>query len=171
MDNNKIRSELMVWLKTFVEKPNPALGNWSPCPYARKSRINNGIQIEFGDARYLESNVKDNLFYLDDPDEFDIIKDVLIICFDHNDISLEDLNDLVNGLNEDLMPKDYVILEDHPDATDDVVNGVRMNFGKCGLLLVQRLSKLNEASEQLKAKGYYDTWDQDALNYVVNWRN
>jgi hypothetical protein len=46
-----------------------------------------------------------------------------------------------------------------------------MNFGKCGLLLIQKLSKLNAASEQLKQKGYYDNWPAESLDSVVSWRH
>ena len=55
---------------------------------------------------------------------------------------------------------------------DDVenVNGVKMNFGKCIIILVQRLSKINEASHVLKEKGYYDVWSKENLDDVVNWR-
>jgi len=45
-----------------------------------------------------------------------------------------------------------------------------MNFGKCSLILVQRLSKLTEASNILKEKGYYDNWSQENLDDVVIWR-
>ena len=67
------------------------------------------------------------------------------------------------------MSKDIVALEDHPDDEEDV-NGVKMNFGKCIIILVQRLSKINEASELLKKKGYYDVWSKENLDDVVNWR-
>jgi hypothetical protein len=68
------------------------------------------------------------------------------------------------------MTHNYVILEDHPND-EEYVNGVKMNFGLAGLLVVQKLDKLNTASEQLKAKGYYDKWDQAALDQVVSWRH
>ena len=45
-----------------------------------------------------------------------------------------------------------------------------MNFGLCSLVLVQRLSKLNNASKVLKEKGYYDNWTQEDLDEVVTWR-
>jgi hypothetical protein len=45
-----------------------------------------------------------------------------------------------------------------------------MNFGECGLLIVQKLDKLNNASDQLKAKGYYSVWNQQDLDSVVSWR-
>ena len=63
----------------------------------------------------------------------------------------------------------YVILEDHPDAIE-YINGVTMNFGHCGLLLVSKLDMLNTASNQLKSKGYYDHWSQENLDEVVTWR-
>lgn len=173
MNHKEIKTELMSWLKTFVEKPNPFLGNWAPCPYARQARMNNKIQIEVSEAHLLEAVVKDNLFLLDeDPiDGSEPEKDVLVICFDHNEITPYDLSELVYKLNHDeLMKDDYVILEDHPDEEEDQVNAIDMRFGKRGLLLVQRLSKLNEASDKLKQKGYYEHWSQEELDYVVNWR-
>ena len=97
-------------------------------------------------------------------------KDVVIICFDHNQIAADLVEILVGDLNRKLMPTDYVILEDHPDSIE-LLNGVPMNFGKCGLLLLQKLSKLTTASDQLKQKGYYDSWSAESLDYVVSWRH
>lgn len=167
-----IKSELINWIKTFVEKPNPLLGDWAPCPYARKARVNNKIHIELAETHLLEAAVLDNIFWLDDTtgEWVDTNKDVIVIAFDHNEITVDELSEFVDTMNDKLFEKDIIILEDHPNAKADKVNDVVMNFGKCGLLLMQRLSKLNEASEQLKEKGYYDHWDDAALNYVVNWR-
>ena len=172
MIEEKIKSELVKWMKTFVEKPNPLLGDWAPCPYARKARVNNKIQIELAETHLLEAAVLDNVFWLDDTagEWVDTDKDIVIIAFDHNEITVDELSEFVDTMNSKLIKNDIIILEDHPDAEADKVNGVVMNFGECGLLLIQRLSKLNEASEQLKEKGYYDHWDDAALNYVVNWR-
>jgi hypothetical protein len=82
----------------------------------------------------------------------------------------ESLAIIVAGMNQALMKVNVVALEDHPDIKESI-NGVDMNFGLCGLLLVQNLDKLNTASRQLKEKGYYRTWSLDNLNDVVNWRN
>jgi hypothetical protein len=68
-----------------------------------------------------------------------------------------------------LLLTNYVILEDHPDIPE-YINGVCMNFGKCGLLLIQNLDKLNSASDQLRDKGYYSHWTCNNLDDVVNWR-
>jgi hypothetical protein len=67
------------------------------------------------------------------------------------------------------MYEDIVALEDHPNDPE-IINGVKMNFGKCILVLVQRLSVINRKSEWLRAEGYYDNWSEENLDDVVNWR-
>ena len=157
-----MEDQLIKWMQEFVEVPHPALGNFPPCPYARQARISNKITFVHGDPRSLISIVHNNLYLLDD-------KDVLIIWFDHTQVDHVVLSSMIQSYNRLLMPDNYVILEDHPDDVEHV-NGVKMNFGQCGLLLVQLLEKLNTAADQLRAKGYYDHWDQAALEQVVDWR-
>lgn len=162
MNQQLIQEQLLAWMKEFVEQPNPVLGNWAPCPYARQARINNQIKVEFIEALGLCKETYDNLHWLDS-------FDVLILCFDHKKIDPVLTQAYVKILNSSLMKENIVILEDHP-AAKEYVNGVKMNFGKCGLLVIQNLDKLNTASEQLKSKGYYDHWSQAELDEVVSWR-
>jgi hypothetical protein len=95
--------------------------------------------------------------------------DAVILCFDHTKFSAGQIELFTTHVNSILMWQDYVVLEDHPDS-EEYVNEVKMNFGKCGLMILQRLSKLNTAANQLKNKGYYNTWSQENLDEVVNWR-
>jgi len=162
LDNQLITEKLNHWLQEFVEVPNSALGEWAPCPYARQARINKKIEIKFSQAKDLLFDIVDNIDLLNN-------KDVIIFCFDHYEIATDSLAIIVDGINQALMKKDIVVLEDHPDSLE-FVNNVKMNFGLCGLLLVQNLNKLNTASHQLKEKGYYHTWSKENLDYVVNWR-
>jgi len=67
------------------------------------------------------------------------------------------------------MPMNYVILEDHPEIVE-YVNGVCMNFGECGLMILSRLDMLNNASDKIREKGYYEHWSQEELDSVVSWR-
>jgi len=163
MNEEFIKEQLSEWMVNFIEKPNSLLGNWAPCPYARQARINNQIEIIKSDVFDLYMDAIDSLVHLD-------TKDVVVIIFDHKKINPVTLQEIVGYLNERLLPIDYVALEDHPD-TPEYINGVKMNFGHCGLLLLQKLSKLTEASDLLKEKGYYDVWSKHNLNDVVNWRN
>jgi uncharacterized ubiquitin-like protein YukD len=164
MTPEEIEQKLTDWMVNFVEQPHPRLGQWAPCPYARQARVNKQIKIVHSDYQRLMATVEQQLPELEH-------KEVVVICFDHTKISAQDLEKLIKVYNQQvLMSRNYVILEDHPDAVE-LVNGVHMNFGHCGLLVIQRLDKLTTASEQLKSKGYYDTWSQSELDQVVTWRS
>ena len=162
MNQEKIKAELDRWLVEFVEVNNPELGNWPPCPYAKAARLSGMIDVKFAEVSELVDTIRKSVETLQS-------KDVVVICFDHNAICPVDLQEFVAGMNNSLMPDDYVILEDHPDSPE-YVNKVKMNFGHCGLLVLQKLSKLNTASDKLRTQGYYDTWDKKALDEVVTWR-
>lgn len=162
MNQLEIKHKLDQWLVEFVETNNSKLNDWPPCPYARAARLGNMISVVFAVPMEFVDVVRESMETLQH-------KDVVVVCFDHHNISPEDLQEFVASMNKTLMPADYVILEDHPDAPE-YVNGVKMNFGHCGLLVLQKLSKLNNAADKLKSQGYYDSWDQKALDEVVTWR-
>lgn len=162
MNQQDIKHKLDQWLTDFVEANNSQLGNWPPCPYARAARLSGMISTVFATPMEFVDVIRESTATLTN-------KDVVVVCFDHHNISPEDLQEFVASMNRTLMPVDYVILEDHPDAPE-YVNGVKMNFGLCGLLVIQRLSKLNNAADRLREKGYYDTWDKAAVDDVVTWR-
>lgn len=158
MDKQLIKQELEHWLTNFVEQPNPLLNNWPPCPYARQARLANQIYIVFNSPLEISSYVS----FLND-------YDVVVLCFDPAKYSASQIELFTQHINSILIHKDLVVLEDHPES-EEFINGVKMNFGKCGLLILQRLSKLNTAADQLKLKGYYRTWSRQNLDEVVNWR-
>jgi len=158
MDEQLIRQKLEHWLTNFVEQPNPLLNNWQPCPYARQARISDKIQIIFDSP--LEICNYTHLLN---------ICDVVVLCFDHTKFTASQIELFSKHVNSILIWKDCVVLEDHPTAVE-LINGVQMNFGECGLMILQKLSKLNAAANQLKEKGYYTTWSQKNLDEVVTWR-
>jgi hypothetical protein len=158
MDQDQIREKLTQWLINFVENPNPLLGNWAPCPYARQARLANKIHVVFNSPLEIAGYVT----FLDD-------YDVVVLCFDPADYSANQVELFTKHINSVLLWQDYVVLEDHPDA-EELVAGVRMNFGECGLMVLQKLTKINQAADMLRAKGYYDGWSEENLAQVVDWR-
>jgi hypothetical protein len=158
MDQDQIREKLTQWLINFVENPNPLLGNWAPCPYARQARLANKIHVVFDSPLEIAGYVT----FLDD-------YDVVVLCFDPADYSANQVELFTKHINSVLLWQDYVVLEDHPDA-EELVAGVRMNFGECGLMVLQKLTKINQAADMLRAKGYYDGWSEENLAQVVDWR-
>lgn len=163
MNHEDIVAKLTKWMTDFVEVPNPKLGDWAPCPYARQARVNNKIEIVYSSHDILPATVEKMLPILEQ-------KDVVIIYFDHKMISPDALTELVTVYNKNfLIPRNYVVLEDHPNIPE-YINGVCMNFGECGLLVLQKLDKLNNASDILREKDYYKNWTQEDLDTVVTWR-
>jgi hypothetical protein len=163
MNHDTIVANLTKWMTEFVETPNPLLGNWPPCPYARQARVNNKIEFVYSPHDVITTTVEQNLNKLED-------KDVIVVYFDHTMIQPDILAELVKVYNESfLMPRNYVALEDHPDSIE-YVNTIQMNFGECGLLIISKLDMLNDASDKLREKGYYKHWNQEELDSVVSWR-
>lgn len=162
MNQKEIVEKLNKWLTDFVEVPNPKLGNWSPCPFARQARITNNIAIVFSTHKDLSNTITESIKTLES-------KEVVVICFDHTEVDPNALQKFVTDTNKILMLDNVVILEDHPDIPE-YINSVKMNFGECGLIIVQKLDKLNKASDQLRDKGYYQVWSPEDLDSVVSWR-
>ena len=99
-------TKINAWMKSFVEVPNPKLGNFAPCPFARAARINKKIKIIKSNANDLYTDTNNCLSELDS-------NEVVIIYFDHEQIDVVTLQETVGYLNKKLMPLNYVVLEDH----------------------------------------------------------
>lgn len=158
MDEQRIKQQLEHWLVNFVEEQNILLNNWPPCPYARQARLSNKILTVFDSPLEIHK-------YITRLEEYDVV----ILCYDHTKFSAGQIELFTKHVNSVLMLQDFVVLEDHPDSVE-IVNGLPMNFNECGLLILQKLSKLNTAADQLRDKGYYNTWSKENLEDVVYWR-
>ncbi len=158
LDQSTVESALLKWMEEFVEVPHPGPGGWPPCPFARQARISRNIDIRQGSDPF-----NDCVSLL----EYDWSKEVVI--FWYNYIDPESFMDSVNRANRVLLEKDIVALEDHPD-TEEIIAGVKMNFGLCPIIVLQKNSKLNQSADQLKEKGYYHSWSQEDLDKIVSWR-
>lgn len=158
LTQESVTAKLLKWMEEFVEKPHPSLGGWPPCPFARQARLSKNIDIRQGQDPY-----NDCVSVLD----YDWSKEVVVFWYDYIDTEL--FIDLVNRANSRLLEKDIVALEDHPD-TEEIIAGIKMNFGLCPIIVLQKNSKLNLAADQLKEKGYYHTWTQEDVDKIVTWR-
>ena len=158
LDQSTVESSLLKWMEEFVEVPHPGLGGWPPCPFARQARLSKNIDIRQGQDPY-----NDCVSLL----EYDWSKEVVVFWYD--DIDSELFIDLVNRANSVLLQRDIVALEDHP-ATEETIAGVKMNFGLCPIIVLQKNSKLNQSADQLREKGYYHSWSQSDLDKIVTWR-
>lgn len=150
------RQEITQWIIDFVEKPNPMLNNWPPCPYARQARINNRVDIRQGCFNPID-DLKNAV--LGD-------YDVAAYVYDRERWPSEEFNQLVEIVNiAYLSQRGLIALADHPDDVE-TVKGVVMNQGTYAIVFLQPLDKLNEAAHQLAHKGFYKGWDEEYLKVL-----
>jgi hypothetical protein len=161
MNKEYCKEKFWQWLETLIEAPAEELKGWAPCPYAKSARQRGEITI-----RWLTPGIEQDQI---DIWSRELVTPVMVYMFDPRDMSADYTRELVELLNRKLMPLDRVLLEDHPDDPE-VLNGLGLNFGHCGLILAQSLSKLNSAADQLRKQGYYESWPQENLQRVVTWR-
>ena len=152
------------WISNFVTRPNPIFGDLPPCPFAQKAIVD-------GKVKFLE---------LDGIGEFGTIfthiwnfnfdkKDVLVIIAEPDQFTAKQTVEIADKLNFAFMPRDVVVLEDHPKIKESV-KGIKLNNGHFILFLAQKLSKLNRFSKMLESGPYYKNWSKGYLESVKGFR-
>jgi hypothetical protein len=162
LDLNQVTQDILHWVENFVEVPHPALGNWAPCPFARKARLTGTVKIVIGSDPYfdLRNRCRDGLG----------TAEVVVYAYDPAEWDYAIFHSSLEQANQDfLLANDLLVLEDHP-ADPEIVNGVSMNQGTYALAMLQSLSKLNTAASQMHHKGFYKSWPDQYLETLFNHR-
>jgi hypothetical protein len=158
MDLQQVKQDILAWSENFLEKPHPALGNWSPCPYARRARLNNQVDVRIGtdptsDLEQLCAQVLGS-------------SQVVIYAYDPAVHTREQFARALEQANQDfLLAADLIVLEDHPDDPE-IVNGVCMNQGTYALAMCQSLSDLDLKARMMANKGFYHSWPEEYLQQL-----
>ena len=162
MDLEQVKQAILSWSENFLEQPHPALGNWSPCPYARRARLNNQVDIRIGTdpCSDLEQLCTQGLG----------AAQVVIYAYDPVAQPRESFAQALEQANQDfLLAADLIVLEDHP-ADAEIVNGVCMNQGTYALAMCQSLSDLDVKARLMAQKGFYHTWPEQYLETLFKHR-
>ena len=96
-------------------------------------------------------------------------KDVLCIIAKPDQFTTQQTVSMAEWLNDRFMPRDIVVLEDHPGISEHVKE-VKLNNGHYILFLAQSLSKLNKFSKMLESGPYYNNWSKTYLESVKGFR-
>lgn len=161
-------NDLKNWIKTFLAKPQAELSDLPVCPYAKPTLDNNTIRFKFVYDDLEEHLLDLGRNWTDEDSEGKV--EIIAILTPTENYSEEEVADITEAVNDELMPLDIVILDDHPDR-EERIGELVFNFGKCILCLMARLSVLNHASTQLaKNTDYYKKWPKDYLEWVTLWR-
>ena len=127
-----------------LSKIRPELGNFAICPYASKANF---------------AIVDEKLSQIMPNDEFDVIIYVV-----EDEIDANFLYDAVDDYNRNY--PNYKFIADH-GKTKTYIQGIQTNNGKYNLVLCQSRNELTEAREKLAKTNYYDYWDKNYLEEVL----
>ena len=151
MERQSLEKEVEYWIKSTLSQPNEIFGGLPPCPYAQKA--------------WTEGKVK----VLEDTFTYDYDKlisgelDVILIVL--RGATFKSLMDEKNNLTKNLS-KRLVVLEDHPDANEEVL-GYNLNFGK-PCLFVQDRERLKLARDFLENTEYYKNFDKEYKDDILS---
>jgi hypothetical protein len=156
MNFEQAKLDIEQWIVNFVEKPNPLLNNWPPCPYARQARLNQQVDIRSGCFNPV-----------DDIKQVDLGNfEVIAYVYDRTRWTAEEFNLLVETINISyLAQRGLIALADHPDDVETVA-GVVMNQGTYAIVFVQDLAKLNHFAQILGKKDFYKDWPEEYLSVL-----
>jgi len=156
---------IKTWISDFVTRPNPIFGDLPPCPFAQKAIIEDKVTFLELDGVASYPTLYQHILECDFEE-----KDVLCMIAQPDHFTAKETVDLAHDLNQYFMPKDVVVLEDHPNI-DERVKDVKLNNGHYILFLAQSLSKLNRFSKILEAGPYYRNWSKSYLESVKGFRD
>ena len=127
-----------------LSKIRPELGNFAICPYASK-------------ANY--KIVEEKLCQIVPNPDYDVIIYVV-----EDNISAQFLYDAVDDYNRNY--SDYKFIADH-GKTKTYIQGIQTSNGFFNLVLCQPRKELTEARKKLAKTDYYNYWDKNYLEEVL----
>lgn len=153
MNLERARADIIEWITGFVEQPHPKLNAWSPCPFARRARLENKIHFvkgrdPFGDLMNFIWSEK---------------YDVVVFVYDPKKFAADEFERQVNAVNKGFLThRNLIALSDHPNSPE-IVNEVQLNQGTYAIVFLQNLKELNEQAVGLAKRGYYNNWPEEYL--------
>ena len=147
-----VKKEIRLWSKTVLEVPEENLNNLPMCPFAKKAWDSGRVKIHVQNLEKYRLDLLDTILEkFDDSYDVEIIVD---LCFCED---TQTFHDCIDQYNDNLWRKDIWLMGYHPyDEVDtEDVDFEAVVDQSYSMIFVQRLSKLQEASDKLSMQGYY----------------
>lgn len=128
-----------------ISKPSSSLGGLSVCPYAKGAKY----EVVHTDGSDIDPP----------PWDFELI---IYVLPDYDQETVVKISNEYNKLFPDLL-----FLPD-PKDRKTYINGVLTSNGVHNLILCQYRNNLNNAREKLAKTSYYNYWDKDYLEEILN---
>ena len=172
----QIIEDVRLWSKNFLEVPNIHLGGVPACPFAKKAWADNKVWIA---VKTKHSTYKKELNDCIKNLDFSK-KDILIFCDPYYSYSPDELHLATEDYNEWYNRKDIYFMSFHPSnpatvdeqeflvsPTDEIGETPDYPDYKYSMMLVQKFSQLQQASDKLHKQGYYKLWPDEYYRDVV----
>jgi len=172
----QIIEDVRLWSKNFLEVSNVHLGGMPACPFAKKTWADEKVwvAVKTKHSTY-KKELNDCLKNLDFTK-----KEILIFCDPYYSYTSNELHYATEEYNEWYNKKDMYFMSFHPlnpatvdeqeflvSPTNEVEEMPDYPDYKYSMMLVQKFSQLQQASDKLKKQGYYKLWPKGYYRDVV----
>ena len=169
-----VKQDVRKWSELFLEVPNQHLGGYPACPFAKKTWADNKVVVEVKRKnKWYKTELNAHLKQLDFS-----VHEILIFCDPYFNYSLEQFQDIIDAYNTWYNKKDIFFMGFHPHNPaneeeqeflvtpngDTPIIEDGLNYS---MMLAQKFSQLQEASDKLHKAGYYNKWPKGYYQDVV----
>ncbi len=170
----EIKKDVRKWSEHFLEIPNKHLGGFPACPFAKKTWQDDKVIIEVKRKnKWYKTELNTQLKQLDFA-----VHEILIFCDPYFNYSLDEFQDTIDAYNKWYNKKDIFFMGFHPlnPANEEEQEFLVTPNGETPLvesdlmysmMLIQKFSQLQEASDKLHRQGYYEKWPKGYYKDVV----
>ena len=177
----KIIKDVRKWSELFLEVPNKHLNGFPACPYAKKTWQEKNVLVEVKPKnKWYKSQLNRHLDNITFNDKIYGKEgyDLLIFCDPYFNYSTDNFQDVIDEYNDWYNTKNLFFMGFHPDNPANVEEqeflvsplGKEMpeeNGYNYSMMLIQKFSLLQEASDKLHKSGYYKEWPVGYYQDVV----
>ena len=169
-----IINDVRLWSEHFLEIPNKHLGGFPACPFAKKTWNDNKVIVEIKRKyKQYKAELNAHIKQLDFK-----IHEILIFCDPYFNYSLDDYQEIIDSYNQWYNKKDIFFMGFHPKnpANEEEQEFLVTPTGEMpvvksdlaySMMLIQKFSQLQEASDKLHKSGYYKLWPEGYYQDVV----
>ena len=169
-----VKQDVRKWSELFLEVPNQHLGGYPACPFAKKTWADNKVLVEVKRKnKWYKSELNGHIKQLDFS-----VHELLIFCDPYFNYSLEEFQDVIDEYNYWYNKKDIFFMGFHPHnpaneeeqeflVTPNGDTPIIEDSIDYSMMLAQKFSQLQEASDKLHKAGYYDKWPKGYYQDVV----
>ena len=178
--NSILRTEIIddvrLWSKHYLEVPNLHLGGVPACPFAKKAWHDKKVWVSVkSKGSIYKKELNDHLKNLNFS-----VSEILIFCDPYYSYTPDDLHIATEEYNYKYNKKDIYFMSFHPQnpatieeqeflvsPTEELDISISYPEHKYSMMLVQKFSQLQQASDKLHKQGYYNQWPKGYYRDVV----